>query len=65
VFNDLKHHFFLTPVLYLSDMKNPFSIEINASDCVVGVFLTQHGHPMAHHSDTLSYVLCNYPTYEK
>jgi hypothetical protein len=45
--------------------KEKFEIEIDASDYVVGISLTQHGHPMAYHSEPLSYFVCNYPTYNK
>jgi hypothetical protein len=31
----------------------------------VGVILTQHDHPVVYHSDTLSNVVCKYPTYDK
>jgi hypothetical protein len=31
----------------------------------MGIVLTQHGHPMAYHSETLSDTICKYPTYEK
>jgi hypothetical protein len=31
----------------------------------VGVVLTHHSHPMAYHSETLSYVIHKYHTYEK
>jgi hypothetical protein len=46
-------------------MKKPFDIETNASDYATGVVLTQCGHPMAYHIDTLSHFTLKYPTYEK
>jgi hypothetical protein len=52
-------------MLSLPDLQQPFEIETDASDYVVGVVLTQHGHPMAYHSETLSYTIHKYPTYEK
>jgi hypothetical protein len=64
-FDDLKNHFFLALVLSLPYLQQIFEIEIDALDYVVGIILTQHGHPVAHHSETLSYVICNYPTYDK
>jgi hypothetical protein len=64
-FDDLKHHLCLSLVLSLPDMKQRFEIETDDFDYVVGVFLTQHSHPMAYHSDTLSDVVCKYPTYDK
>jgi hypothetical protein len=64
-FDDLKKHLFSSPVLSLSDLQHPFEIETDASDYVVGTILTQHNHPMAYHSETLSNVFCKYPTYNK
>jgi hypothetical protein len=64
-FDDLKHHLCSAPVLALPDLQQPFEIETDASDYVVGVILTQHGHPVAYHSETLSDVIHKYPTYDK
>jgi hypothetical protein len=64
-FDDLKQRLCSAPVLSLPDLQQPFEIETNASDYVVGVILTQHGHPMAYHSETLSDVVRKYPTYDK
>jgi hypothetical protein len=64
-FDELKKNLCSSPVLSLPDLQHPFDIETNASDYVVGIILTQHGHPMAYHSETLSYAICKYPTYEK
>jgi hypothetical protein len=64
-FYDLKNLSFSSPVLLLLDPQHPFEIETDASDYVVGVVLTQHGHPVAYHSDTLSYVFHKYPNYNK
>jgi hypothetical protein len=52
-------------VLSLPDLQQPFEIETNASDYVVGVALTQYNHPMSYHSETLSYFFHKYPTYDK
>jgi hypothetical protein len=52
-FNDLKQCLCSTPVLSLLDLQQPFEIETNASNYVVGAVLTQHRHPMAYHSETL------------
>jgi hypothetical protein len=64
-FEDLKHCLCSMPILTLPDLQQPFEIETDASDYVVGVVLTQHGHPVAYHSETLSYVIHKYPTYDK
>jgi hypothetical protein len=49
----------------LPDLQQPFEIETDASDYVVGTVLTQHGHPVAYHSETLSDTIRKYPTYDK
>jgi hypothetical protein len=64
-FDDLKKHLCSSPVLSLPDLQRPFEIETDASDYIVGIVLTQHDHPVAYHSETLSYGLCKYPTYDK
>jgi hypothetical protein len=63
-FNDLKQRLCSTLVLSLSDLQHPFEIETDASDYAVGVILTQHSHPVAYHSETLSDSVYNYPTYD-
>jgi hypothetical protein len=64
-FDDLKKCLCSSPVLSLPDLQHPFEIETDASDYVVGIVLTQHDHPVAYHSETLSDVVCKYPTYDK
>jgi hypothetical protein len=64
-FNDLKQCLCSSLVLSLPGLQQPFNIETDASDYVVGVVLTQHGHHVAYHSETLSDVFRKYPTYEK
>jgi hypothetical protein len=64
-FDDLKQRLCSTPVLSLPDLQHPFEIETDASDYVVGVVLTQHDHPVAYHSETLSDTVRKYPTYDK
>lgn len=64
-FEELKHHLCSTLVLSLLNVQQPFEIEIDASNYVVGEVLTQHGHPMAYHSEILSYVVCIYPINDK
>ena len=64
-FDDLKHRLCSTLVLSFPDLQQPFEIETDASDYVVGTFLTQHGNPMTYHSETLYDTVWKYPTYEK
>ena len=45
--------------------QQPFEIKIDASDYVIGVVFTQHGHPMVYYSETLSDTVWKYPTYDK
>jgi hypothetical protein len=52
-FDDLKHHLWSSLVLSLHDLQQPFKIETDASDYVVGTVLTQHKHLVAYHSETL------------
>jgi hypothetical protein len=53
-FRELKHRLCSAPVLTLPDLQQPFEIETDASNYAIGVVLTQHGHPVAYHSETLS-----------
>ena len=53
------------PILTLPYLQQPFEIDIYASDYIVGVVLTQHGHPMAYNSETLLDTFYKYPTYDK
>jgi hypothetical protein len=64
-FDDLKQCLCSAPVLSLLDLQQPFEIETDASDYAVGIVLTQHGHPVAYHSETLSDVVRKYPNYDK
>jgi hypothetical protein len=64
-FKDLKFHLCSTPILILPDLQQPFEIETDASDYAIGAVLTQHGNPIAYHSETLSDVVHRYPTYDK
>ena len=52
-FVELKHRLCSTPILSLPDLQQPFEIETDSSDYVVGVVLTQHGNLMAYHSEML------------
>jgi hypothetical protein len=64
-FDDLKHRLCSSPILSFLDLQQSFDIETDASDYAIGVVLTQHGHPVAYHSETLSDTLRKYPTYDK
>jgi hypothetical protein len=64
-FDDLKHRLCSAPLLSLLDLQQPFEIEIDALDYVVGAVLSQHDHLVAYHSETLSDVIYKCPTYEK
>ena len=64
-FIELKDHLCMAPVLVLPDLQQPFEVETDASDYAIGAVLTQHGHPVAYHSETLSDTVWKYPTYDK
>ena len=64
-FNDLKQCLCSSPVLSLPDLHHPFEIETDSSNYAVGTVLTQHSHPVAYHSETLSNTVRKYPTYDK
>jgi hypothetical protein len=65
VFDDLKKCLCSALVISLPDLQHFFEIETDALDYVVGAVLTQHSHPMAYHSETLSDTIRKYPTYDK
>ena len=65
VFTKLKNRLCSSLVLTLPDLQQPFEIETNASDYAIGPVLTQQGHPVAYHNETLSDTVRKYPTYEK
>ena len=52
-------------MLTLPDLQQPFEIETDASDYDIGAALTQQGHPMAYHNETLFDTVQEYPTYDK
>jgi hypothetical protein len=64
-FDDLKHRLCSAQVLSLHDLQKPFEIETDAFDYAIKTIITQHGHPVAYHSETLSNTVHKYPTYEK
>jgi hypothetical protein len=59
-FEDLKHRLCSGLVLSLIDMQHPFDIDTDASNYVVGAILTQQGHLIAYHSETLSDIVRNH-----
>eukprot|EP00253_Pinus_taeda_P010552 PITA_10552 len=64
-FAELKHRLCPDSVLTFTDLQQPFEIKTDASDYVIGVVLTQQGHLVAYHNETLSDVVRKYPTYDK
>jgi hypothetical protein len=64
-FDYLKQRLCSSPILSLLGLQQSFEIKTDAFDYVVGIVLTHHGHPVAYHSETLSDVVCKYPTYDK
>eukprot|EP00253_Pinus_taeda_P009437 PITA_09437 len=64
-FIKLKDYLCTAPVLVLPDLQQPFEVETDASEYAIGVVLTQHGHLVAYHSETLSDTVRKYPTYDK
>ena len=64
-FIELKYHLCSALVLALPDLQQPFLVETDAFDYAIGTVLTQHGDPMAYHSETLSDTVQKYPAYEK
>jgi hypothetical protein len=64
-FEDMKHNLCSSPILSLLNLQQPFKIETNVFDYALGAVLTQHGHPVAYHSETLFDDVHKYPTYDK
>ena len=63
--DDLKHHLCSSPVLSFPNLQWSFDIETDATDYAVDIVLTQHGHMVAYHSETLSDIVQKNPTYDK
>ena len=53
-FIELKDRLCTAPVLALPDLQQPFEVETDASNYAIGAVLTQHGHLVAYHNETLS-----------
>jgi hypothetical protein len=51
--------------ILLTDLQQSFNIETNSSYYVVRAVLTQHGHPVTYHSETLLDTFQKYPNYDK
>jgi hypothetical protein len=62
--DDLKHCLCSAPVLSFPYVQQPFRIETNAFDYVVGAVLTHHEHMMSYHYGKLSDIFHKYPTYD-
>jgi hypothetical protein len=56
-FDDMKHRLFLSPIISLPDLQQPFDIDTDAFDYVVGAVITQLHHPVPYHSETLSHIV--------
>jgi len=54
MFTELKHRLFSAPMLILLYLYKPFEIETDAFDNAIGAVLTQQGHLVAYHSETIS-----------
>jgi len=50
-------------MLTFPDLQQPFEIEIDASDYVIGAVLTQQGHLVEYNSETLSDTFWKYPQF--
>ena len=64
-FDALNKNIISAPVLALLDLRQPFEIQIDASEYAMGAVLMQHGKPISFHSKIFNGALTNYPTYEK
>jgi len=64
-FQNLQVALFSASVLQFPNFTQPFKIESNASQYVIGVVLKQGGHPIAYHLEMLVDAKLNYNTYEK
>ena len=63
-FYDLKHHLCSALVPSLPDLQQPLKIETNASNYVVDIVLTQHGHLVGYHSEIVLDIVEKYSTYD-
>jgi hypothetical protein len=64
-FDALKEKISSSLVLPLPDLRQPFKIQTDASNYLMGAVLLQHGKPICFHSKTFNGVVINNPTYDK
>ena len=64
-FEALKENISSAPVLALSNLRQPFEKQTDASDYAMGAILLHHGKPITFHSKTFNGAVINYPTYDK
>ena len=64
-FEKIKNKICTALVLVLLDLHQPFEIEMDTSDYALDVVITQSGHPVTFHSETLSDIVRRYSKYEK
>eukprot|EP00253_Pinus_taeda_P021300 PITA_21300 len=64
-FDALKQEISSAPVLALLDLRQPFEIQIDASDYAMGAILMQHKKPISFHSKFFNGVVTKNPTYDK
>jgi hypothetical protein len=64
-FDTLKGKINIAPVLALSNIQQPFEIEIDANGYTMGAVLMQYRKTICYHSKSFNQVVVNYPTYDK
>jgi len=64
-FDALKQKIRSTSVSSLPDLRQPFEIQMGASDYAMGLVLMQHGNPISFHFENFNGAMTNYPTYDK
>ena len=64
-FDTLKEKINTAPVLALSNLQQPFEIEIDANRYAMGAVLMQYCKHICYHSETFNQVVVKYPTYDK
>jgi hypothetical protein len=64
-FDTLKENINTALVLALSNIQQPFEIEIDVNGYSMGTVLMQYRKPSCYHSETFNQDVVNYPTYDK